>query len=105
MILTRQPWGHRMRRKLFTFFSALSLLLCVAVCVLWVRGRRNSDYVSYTRAEQTLVVGSSGGGKVMVAWHSHVRAVAGFYYLTYPVGIGEQRLPNTWEFAGFAVRL
>jgi hypothetical protein len=26
-----------MRRKLFTFFSALSLLLCVVVCVLWVR--------------------------------------------------------------------
>jgi hypothetical protein len=26
-----------MRRKLFTFFSALSLLVCVAVCVLWVR--------------------------------------------------------------------
>src|SRR5215218_6049661 len=26
-----------MRRCLFTFFSAVSLLLCVAVCVLWVR--------------------------------------------------------------------
>src|SRR3954447_1311045 len=30
-------------RRLFTFFSALSLLLFVAVCVLWVR--------SYTKAE------------------------------------------------------
>jgi hypothetical protein len=26
-----------MRRKLFTVCSALSLLLCVAVCVLWAR--------------------------------------------------------------------
>jgi hypothetical protein len=26
-----------MKRNLFTFFSALSLLLCVWVCVLWVR--------------------------------------------------------------------
>ena len=32
------------RRRLFTFLSALSLLLCVAVCVLWVRSYR---YVSY----------------------------------------------------------
>src|SRR5436190_19334709 len=27
----------RVRRKLYLFFSALSLLLCLAVCVLWVR--------------------------------------------------------------------
>ena len=26
------------RRRLFTLCSALSLLLCVAVCALWVRG-------------------------------------------------------------------
>jgi hypothetical protein len=32
-----------MRRLLFTLFSALSLLLCIAVCVLWVRGRWGSD--------------------------------------------------------------
>jgi hypothetical protein len=29
------------RRRLFSFFSALSLLLCVAVCVLWVQSYRN----------------------------------------------------------------
>lgn len=34
----RDDEGHSMRRKLFTFFSALSLLLCLAVCVMWVRG-------------------------------------------------------------------
>src|SRR3954464_6050827 len=33
-----------MKRKLFTFFSALSLLLCAAVCVLWVR----SYFVAYS---------------------------------------------------------
>src|SRR4051812_36410916 len=29
-----------MKRKLFTFFSALSLLMCAAVCVLWLRSYR-----------------------------------------------------------------
>ena len=36
-----------MRRRLFNFFSAASLLLCVAVCVLWVRSYRRFDDVVY----------------------------------------------------------
>jgi hypothetical protein len=35
-----------MIRRLFTVLSALSLLLCVAVVVLWVRSYSGSDYVS-----------------------------------------------------------
>src|SRR4051812_29596240 len=40
------PAGDRpyvMRRKLFTFAAAVSLLLCVALCVLWVRSGRAYD--------------------------------------------------------------
>jgi hypothetical protein len=37
-----------MRRRLFALLSALSLLLCVATCVLWVRSYLGSDYVSLT---------------------------------------------------------
>jgi hypothetical protein len=37
------------RRRLFTFFSSLSLLLCVAVCVLWVRSYWVQDVVSRYR--------------------------------------------------------
>jgi hypothetical protein len=33
-----------MRRKLFTFISALSLLLCITATVMWVRSYRGSDY-------------------------------------------------------------
>jgi hypothetical protein len=32
-----------MPRRLFTVLSALSLLLCVAVVVLWVRSGRTAD--------------------------------------------------------------
>ena len=34
-----------MRRRLFTLCSALSLLLCVAVCGLWVRSYQVGDWV------------------------------------------------------------
>jgi hypothetical protein len=35
---------RRLTRYLFTFCSAVSLLLCVAVCVLWVRSYSYCDY-------------------------------------------------------------
>ncbi len=34
---------HSMLRRLFTFVSAVSLLLCVATCALWVRSYRKYD--------------------------------------------------------------
>src|SRR5688572_5612032 len=40
--------GNSMRRKLFTFFLFVSLLLCVGVCVLWVRSLARCDSVGYT---------------------------------------------------------
>jgi hypothetical protein len=35
----------RMIRRLFTLLSALSLVLCVATCVLWVRSYRNQGFL------------------------------------------------------------
>jgi hypothetical protein len=37
-----------MKRALSSLAAGLSLLLCAAVCVLWVRGRTGSDQVSWT---------------------------------------------------------
>src|SRR5688500_11418988 len=34
---------RRLARSLFTLCSAASMLLCVAVCVLWVRGDRGDE--------------------------------------------------------------
>jgi hypothetical protein len=39
---------RRLLRHLFTLCAALSLLLCVAVCVLWVRSRDRIETVSQT---------------------------------------------------------
>jgi hypothetical protein len=49
------------RRRLLNLLTALSLLLCVALCVLWVRGYLAGDYgefigYSETRAGDTLEV-------------------------------------------------
>ena len=37
---------RRALRHLFTILSALSLLLCVAMCALWVRSTMTSDYLA-----------------------------------------------------------
>jgi hypothetical protein len=48
-----------MARRLFTILSALSLLLCVATVVLWVRSYWATDLVGWTRADRR-VLGAGG---------------------------------------------
>src|SRR5215203_25970 len=40
--------GRRVRRTLSTFCAAFSLLLGMAICVLWVRSRAVIDWVQWT---------------------------------------------------------
>ena len=57
-----------MLRRLFTLLSALSLLLCVAVCVLWVRSNRPvQDYV-VRPGETTFMVQSKGSRLWLQRW-------------------------------------
>jgi hypothetical protein len=37
------------RRRLLNLLTAVSLLLCVVVCVMWVRSRFASDWINYAR--------------------------------------------------------
>ena len=55
-----------MRRRLFTFVSVLSLLLCLAVCVLWVRSYRAFDRVSAARGDGPFWVAVSASGDLAV---------------------------------------
>jgi hypothetical protein len=41
--------GSRWRRRPFTLFSGLSLLLCLTVCGLWVRSYSSYDSISWNR--------------------------------------------------------
>jgi hypothetical protein len=42
---------RRLARHLFTFLSAVSLLLCMAVCVLWVRSYAAKEWLTYQKTE------------------------------------------------------
>jgi hypothetical protein len=43
--------GHHVKRRLSTILSALSLLLFVAVCVLWVRSYWVADHIQWTHRQ------------------------------------------------------
>jgi hypothetical protein len=56
-----------MRRRLFTLASAVSLLLCVATAVLWVRSYFYCDEVEWFHGYQLLGAGSNLG-KLSILW-------------------------------------
>src|SRR4051812_17408795 len=53
--------GSRWRRRLFTFFSAVSLLFFVAVFVLWVRSRSVVNVVVWSGSQRVYRVHAIGG--------------------------------------------
>jgi hypothetical protein len=54
-----------MMRRLFNISAALSLLLCVVVCVLWVRSYWRSDQLYWWRIDGMRAVASARGDVVM----------------------------------------
>ena len=57
---------HRAGRILFTILAAVSLLLCVATCVLWVRSYVWSDEID--RWAETDAAGASSGQQFHSLW-------------------------------------
>jgi hypothetical protein len=52
---------RRLARHLFTLCSALSLVLCIAVCVLWVRSYHMTEQVNWRNAGGWRAVRSASG--------------------------------------------
>src|SRR5258708_5672728 len=79
-----------MRRKLRWVFSAvtgLSLLLCIATTVAWVRGKSTWDALLWRNPEATLACGFvSSDGCILFAWNRYTPGVfglnAGFSHLS-----------------------
>jgi hypothetical protein len=60
---------RRLAHHLFTLCAAVSLLLCVAVCVLWVRSISRADQVWIVpRREGVMLIAGSQAGSVGVGW-------------------------------------
>ena len=96
-----------MRRRVFEILTLLSLLLCAAVCVLWVRSYRHVDLFGREGGEtadrwQRGGSASSGGGLLNVEWWlrqngppSPLSEPAGWAYTSWPL---RSRLPvHSWH--------
>jgi hypothetical protein len=92
-----------MRPKLFTFIATLSLLLCVAASVLWVRSYRVSDiYCNYRAGRYRQVVSSRG--QLQLAWGptSYPDATTWTSRPWPYIGVGTGPVPTLdWQFLGF----
>ena len=49
------------RRRLFTLCSALSLLLCAALAVMWLRSNRTEDHLGRVGANKVVIAASVNG--------------------------------------------
>jgi hypothetical protein len=83
-----------MRWRLFTLCSALSLLLCAAMCVLWARSYGLADQLLWQRSDRALWVHSARGRMVLGRW------VAGRSDV--PLRGDQRGLKYTRDGAGFA---
>jgi hypothetical protein len=79
-----------MARRLLNLLTALSLLLCVAVAVLWARSYVKADFVGFKHPQRGVAVISSGGA-VYIGLSS---GVGGFYFRSNPAsqwGLSDSR--------------
>ena len=103
----------RLARGWFTLCSAASLLLCMALCVLWVRSYRLTDQLEWRSAGGYRGLGSASGNLVVQLNPGQTQPPAshGLRYLrmsrytapTYAVAfghLGPNRSYGTTEFAG-----
>src|SRR5437867_1602435 len=86
---------RRLGRHFFTFCSALSLLLCVAVCVPWARSYRLTDQITWRCAGGWRSVRSAHGyvevSLLLADWSDHPELFNGPKYQR-----DEARPPVNW---------
>ena len=103
-----------MKRKLFNLAAALSLMLTVAVCVLWLRSYLRLDEFHWIRAhsgppnETEFMVQSSFGR--MEVWYCRLdnpRAASSFFWASAAAGPPDQRtlrkLVCHWSYGGILI--
>jgi hypothetical protein len=95
-----------MLRRLFTALSTLSLLLCVAVVVLWVRSQSAVHMLALTRGRLDVVV-ASGPHSLLVSWRVTdpplVEPGPPLQYVTHPAYVMEEA-PGFRNLGGFSYR-
>jgi len=74
-----------MRRRVLTIVSALSLLLCVGTCVLWVRSYWVMDSVGSFRNAGDIAYLSSLRGELSLIWSNHPEHWGQWHYQAEPL--------------------
>ena len=59
-----------MKRRVFTILSALSLVLCLATCVVWVRSYRALDDIDFDARGRSIEIRTLSG-MFIVQWISN----------------------------------
>jgi hypothetical protein len=81
-------WGRGVRRKVFSVFAALSLLLFAVTVVFWVRSYWVRDAVCRTDGRVWVVYGWSEGGGVVMGWSRGGPYIANIIALGWGIGPG-----------------
>jgi len=102
---------RRLPRHLFTILTAVSLLLCVAMAVLWVRSYSISDQVGWVRGDRAIAIASSAGSLAFLTDRLTGAAALGFvrpqgfshYHLRQVLDLTNSPMPGLTAkgFAGF----
>src|SRR5688572_29239550 len=98
-----------MRRNLPIFMSTVSLMLCAAICILWARSGRRSDYASIAPAWRHFVCVTFPGGLKFSTWPHPVQP-GGLQFASYEYGIRNahgawtDRPVSSWSKLGFDLR-
>jgi hypothetical protein len=97
-----------MKRRLLNFLTVLSLLLCVAVAVLWVRSYWMADAWGWAR-ESAAVHAGADSGRLRVGWTvlapGSTFAPSKTMHISWRLGVDPPAitLPTTVSILGFAV--
>src|SRR5688572_19735210 len=63
--------GECMKRRLFNILSALSLLLCVVLGVLWARSYRMADAIGYSDKDTAGALTTADGFLLLWVWQTN----------------------------------
>jgi hypothetical protein len=88
-----------MKRRLVNLLAALSLLLCAATVVLWVRSYRIADYLSFKTDDRSIAVTSVAGQIAFMRTQSpYLLARDGFDFRSVPM---QRYGRDPWGILGF----
>src|SRR5262245_25057385 len=99
--------GGIVKRRLFNLLAVVSLVLCLASLVLWIRDSRHFDYAAISSSSRLFVCTTFPGGLKFSSWPGQGQGRAGFRFRSFrynlPDASGQWISPPqvSWAMLGF----